>query len=172
MKHTKKILLALALLIPQPAHAGWWETFSNWFVQNKRAALCAVGIGAGATCAVARTVYQRYYTPEGILNRYFNEIEGKLNKENVGLSQTFWKNIEQDIKQSVYKESTENLKPEFEPFKKTIDELLTFINQSKNTSLTRTIPDQIPTMKAELAEIRKSMSTNLSSNQKAIKGDT
>jgi hypothetical protein len=152
MKHTKKILLALAILIPQPAHAGWWETFSNWFVQNKRAALCAVGIGA--TCAVARTVYQRYYSPQGILNGYLNEIESKLNKENLGLSKDFWGNIERNIRQSVYKKSTEDLKPEFEPFGKTILDLFAFIEKNKTRNLNL---DTIPIMKGELAKIRTSM---------------
>jgi hypothetical protein len=46
MKQLKVLIIALALLAPQPAQAGWWETISNWFVERKNAALCAVGIGA------------------------------------------------------------------------------------------------------------------------------
>jgi len=49
MKQLKALILALALLAPQPAHAGWWETISTWFVERKNAALCLVGIGAACT---------------------------------------------------------------------------------------------------------------------------
>ncbi len=55
MKQIKALILALALLAPQPAQAGWWETISNWFVDRKNAALCLVGIGAA--CAIAYRIY-------------------------------------------------------------------------------------------------------------------
>ena len=66
MKQIKALILALALLAAQPAHAGWWDTFSNWFVEHKNAALCAVGIGAA--CAIAYRIYTAPRRSENELN--------------------------------------------------------------------------------------------------------
>jgi hypothetical protein len=66
MKQLKVLIIALALLAPQPAQAGWWETISNWFVERKNAALCAVGIGAA--CAIVYRIYTAPRRSENELN--------------------------------------------------------------------------------------------------------
>ncbi len=51
MKQIKTLFLALALLAPQPAHAGWWDDLLNWAVENKNAALCTLGLATA--CSIA-----------------------------------------------------------------------------------------------------------------------
>jgi hypothetical protein len=64
MKQIKALILALALLAPQPAHAAWYDNIWNWVVEQKNVALCLVGIAAACAvtyqltrCDDRRTIY-------------------------------------------------------------------------------------------------------------------
>jgi hypothetical protein len=133
MKQIKALILALALLAPQPAHAVWYQDAWGWIVEHKNAALCAVGIATA--CAVYRYVYQARRSEnelnmlgarEALVVSALNELKKEIEKLTVIDKQD---ELKKEIEKLTVTDKQDELKKEIEKPTVTYEQAFAEINK-------------------------------------------